>query len=127
MYCMGSLRQMARARGRPRGSGRRGAGDNPGIIPDRPVRRYPRVALKPCRGYNFPVFSWERRKPRRLPADLADRPSRSLHEVPMFARDMQIAGFDAELAEAIANERRRQEDHVELIASENYASPRVLE
>jgi glycine hydroxymethyltransferase len=45
----------------------------------------------------------------------------------MFERDMRIAGFDAELAEAIANERRRQEDHVELIASENYASPRVLE
>jgi glycine hydroxymethyltransferase len=45
----------------------------------------------------------------------------------MFDRDMKIAGFDAELAEAIANERRRQEDHVELIASENYASPRVLE
>jgi glycine hydroxymethyltransferase len=45
----------------------------------------------------------------------------------MFERDMKIAGFDPELAEAIANERRRQEDHVELIASENYASPRVLE
>ena len=45
----------------------------------------------------------------------------------MFPRDMRIAGFDAELAQAIANERQRQEDHVELIASENYASPRVLE
>ena len=45
----------------------------------------------------------------------------------MFERDMKIAGFDPELADAIANERRRQEDHVELIASENYASPRVLE
>jgi glycine hydroxymethyltransferase len=45
----------------------------------------------------------------------------------MFARDMKIAGFDAELAEAIRHERQRQEDHVELIASENYASPRVLE
>src|SRR6187455_238139 len=45
----------------------------------------------------------------------------------MFPSDMRIAGFDAELAEAIANERRRQEDHVELIASENYASRRVLE
>jgi glycine hydroxymethyltransferase len=45
----------------------------------------------------------------------------------MFERDMKIAGYDAELAQAIANERRRQEDHVELIASENYASPRVLE
>jgi glycine hydroxymethyltransferase len=40
---------------------------------------------------------------------------------------MTIAGFDPELAESIASERRRQEDHIELIASENYASPRVLE
>jgi glycine hydroxymethyltransferase len=38
-----------------------------------------------------------------------------------------IAGFDPELAAAIGNERTRQEDHIELIASENYASPRVLE
>jgi glycine hydroxymethyltransferase len=40
---------------------------------------------------------------------------------------MTIATFDPELAEAMASERQRQEDHVELIASENYASPRVLE
>jgi glycine hydroxymethyltransferase len=40
---------------------------------------------------------------------------------------MRIAGYDDELAEAIRHERQRQEDHVELIASENYASPRVLE
>src|SRR6202035_4741631 len=40
---------------------------------------------------------------------------------------MSIAGFDPELAEAITAERGRQEDHIELIASENYASPRVLE
>jgi glycine hydroxymethyltransferase len=45
----------------------------------------------------------------------------------MFNAKMTIAGFDPELAQAIANERRRQEDHIELIASENYASPRVLE
>jgi glycine hydroxymethyltransferase len=45
----------------------------------------------------------------------------------MFPRDSRIEGFDPELAQAIADERRRQEDHVELIASENYASPRVLE
>ncbi len=45
----------------------------------------------------------------------------------MFARQMQIAGYDDELAAAMAAERQRQEDHVELIASENYASPRVLE
>ena len=40
---------------------------------------------------------------------------------------MTIEGFDPELARALAGERRRQEEHVELIASENYASPRVLE
>jgi glycine hydroxymethyltransferase len=45
----------------------------------------------------------------------------------MFTSKMTIAGFDPELAKAIANERTRQEDHVELIASENYTSPRVLE
>ena len=45
----------------------------------------------------------------------------------MFSPDMHIAGFDDELAAAIAAERQRQEDHVELIASENYASPRVME
>ncbi len=45
----------------------------------------------------------------------------------MFTSQMTIAGFDPELAKAIADERRRQEDHIELIASENYASPRVLE
>jgi hypothetical protein len=46
---------------------------------------------------------------------------------PMFAKTMTIAGFDPELAQAIAAEDQRQEDHVELIASENYASPRVME
>ena len=45
----------------------------------------------------------------------------------MFQRDARIEGFDPELAQAIANENRRQEDHVELIASENYASPRVMD
>ena len=45
----------------------------------------------------------------------------------MFSKDMTVAGFDAELAAAIGNEERRQEEHIELIASENYASPRVLE
>src|SRR5688500_8420196 len=45
----------------------------------------------------------------------------------MFASDMRIAGYDEVLARAMADELRRQEDHVELIASENYASPRVLE
>ncbi len=45
----------------------------------------------------------------------------------MFPRDIRIEDFDPELAAAIAAENRRQEDHVELIASENYASPRVME
>ena len=45
----------------------------------------------------------------------------------MFRTTMTIAGFDPELARAIQGEQRRQEEHVELIASENYTSPRVLE
>jgi len=45
----------------------------------------------------------------------------------MFSRASTIADLDPELAQAIAAEQQRQEDHVELIASENYASPRVLE
>ena len=45
----------------------------------------------------------------------------------MFAADMKIAGFDPELDAALCAERQRQEDHIELIASENYTSPRVLE
>ena len=45
----------------------------------------------------------------------------------MFPADAQIAGFDPELAASMLAERQRQEDHIELIASENYASPRVLE
>ncbi len=45
----------------------------------------------------------------------------------MFSKDCSIAGYDDELARAIADEGQRQEDHVELIASENYASPRVME
>ncbi len=44
----------------------------------------------------------------------------------MFSKDMTIAGFDDELWSAIQAEERRQEEHIELIASENYASPRVL-
>ena len=45
----------------------------------------------------------------------------------MFPSSMTIAGFDPELATALDHERVRQEEHLELIASENYASPRVLE
>jgi glycine hydroxymethyltransferase len=40
---------------------------------------------------------------------------------------MTIAGFDDELFSAIEAENQRQEDHIELIASENYTSPRVME
>ncbi|MFP4243762.1 MAG: serine hydroxymethyltransferase [Ectothiorhodospira sp.] len=45
----------------------------------------------------------------------------------MFSIDMSIAGYDDELWQAIESEARRQEEHIELIASENYASPRVME
>jgi len=45
----------------------------------------------------------------------------------MFDNSYRIEGFDDELAAAIEAEKARQEDHIELIASENYASPRVLE
>jgi glycine hydroxymethyltransferase len=48
-------------------------------------------------------------------------------EIKMFDNTMKIAGFDDQLQAAIKAELQRQEDHVELIASENYASPRVLE
>ncbi len=45
----------------------------------------------------------------------------------MLDTPTDLAGFDPELARAIASEERRQEEHVELIASENYVSRRVLE
>jgi glycine hydroxymethyltransferase len=45
----------------------------------------------------------------------------------MFGPDMTIAAFDPELSAAMEAERQRQEHHLELIASENYTSPRVLE
>ncbi|MEX0617398.1 MAG: serine hydroxymethyltransferase [Pseudohongiellaceae bacterium] len=45
----------------------------------------------------------------------------------MFRREMNIAEFDQELDAAIQAENQRQEDHIELIASENYTSPRVME
>ncbi|MHB8405224.1 MAG: serine hydroxymethyltransferase [Gammaproteobacteria bacterium] len=44
----------------------------------------------------------------------------------MFSQDMTIAGFDDELHAALRSELRRQEENIELIASENYVSPRVL-
>jgi glycine hydroxymethyltransferase len=45
----------------------------------------------------------------------------------MFDKTMQIAGYDDEIWQAIQGEERRQEEHVELIASENYTSPRVMQ
>ncbi|PPU77981.1 MULTISPECIES: serine hydroxymethyltransferase [Xanthomonas] len=45
----------------------------------------------------------------------------------MFSRDVRLETYDPELAKAIAAEAGRQEDHVELIASENYCSPLVME
>lgn len=45
----------------------------------------------------------------------------------MFSKDMTIAEFDPELNAAIQAEAQRQEHHIELIASENYTSPRVME
>ncbi len=44
----------------------------------------------------------------------------------MYASRLDIAQFDPTLHAAVEGERRRQEDHIELIASENYTSPRVL-
>jgi glycine hydroxymethyltransferase len=45
----------------------------------------------------------------------------------MFDPKMKIAGFDDQVWQAITGEQQRQEDHIELIASENYASPRVIQ
>ena len=45
----------------------------------------------------------------------------------MFSRDLTIAKYDAELFEAMQQEALRQEEHIELIASENYTSPAVME
>ncbi len=45
----------------------------------------------------------------------------------MFSKDMKVAGFDDELWQAMDAEARRQEEHIELIASENMTSPRVME
>lgn len=45
----------------------------------------------------------------------------------MLNREMSIENYDAELFQAIKQENKRQEEHLELIASENYTSPRVME
>jgi len=44
----------------------------------------------------------------------------------MFSKSQTLQGFDDELLAAIQGEERRQEEHIELIASENYCSPRVM-
>ena len=45
----------------------------------------------------------------------------------MLTKDMNIADYDPDLFAAIEDETRRQEEHIELIASENYTSPRVMQ
>ncbi len=45
----------------------------------------------------------------------------------MFSKEMQIGGYDDEIWAAIQAEEKRQEEHIELIASENYTSPRVMQ
>ena len=45
----------------------------------------------------------------------------------MFSKNDQIAGYDDELWATIESENKRQEEHIELIASENYTSPRVMQ
>ena len=45
----------------------------------------------------------------------------------MYGNNLSIETFDKDLWEALESERKRQEQHIELIASENYASPRVME
>ena len=45
----------------------------------------------------------------------------------MYTENLSIQSFDEELWSSLENEKKRQEEHIELIASENYASPRVLE
>lgn len=55
------------------------------------------------------------------------RDFKSIKRHRMFTQNMTIAGFDDELLSAMDAEAKRQEDHIELIASENYTSPRVME
>ena len=47
--------------------------------------------------------------------------------ISMFDKRMTISGFDDEICSAISEEECRQEEHIELIASENYTSPRVIQ
>ena len=45
----------------------------------------------------------------------------------MYGNNLSIKSFDEDLWQALEKEKLRQEQHIELIASENYASPRILE
>ena len=54
-------------------------------------------------------------------------PYSTIGRIVMFSRSVTIESFDPELAQAMAQEVQRQQDHVELIASENYVSPAVME
>ena len=56
----------------------------------------------------------------------SDRPAATHADSTMFQRSLTLAQSDPELWEALAAEAQRQEDHIELIASENYASPGVM-
>jgi glycine hydroxymethyltransferase len=56
-----------------------------------------------------------------------DRVKFNLEELIMYKKTMSISEFDQELWQAMSQEKSRQEDHLELIASENYVSLRVLE
>jgi glycine hydroxymethyltransferase len=60
-------------------------------------------------------------------ADLASTNKDIQMEGSMFSKADQIQGFDDELWAAMQAEERRQEQHIELIASENYTSPRVMQ
>ena len=59
------------------------------------------------------------------PRIVSVKPSRNSN--PMFDKDQTIAKFDPELWQSIQQEDQRQEQHIELIASENYTSPAVME
>ena len=101
-------------------------GDPPGryIIPPpnpmRETRRRPRREMPPQNTVKNPN-SFPDPNPTAIGKEPATR-----KETTMYPNNMPIAGFDDELHQAIRNEERRQEEHIELIASENYASLRVL-
>ena len=64
----------------------------------------------------------------RFPGRVEPAPTgRANQGIRMFDSSMSIEGFDDELFASIGEEERRQEEHIELIASENYASPRVMQ